>query len=58
MHRMSASLRLLLCGVLIIMSAIYAVFVARDPAFAAAIAAGYVALVISVFLLVSFWKKI
>lgn len=58
MHRMSASLRLLLCGVLIIMSAIYAVLVARDPAFAAAIAAGYVAIVVSVFCLVSFWKKI
>lgn len=57
MYRMSASLRLLLCGVLILLSAVYAVLVARDPALAAAVAAGYVALVISVFLLVTLWKK-
>lgn len=57
MRKMSASYRLLLCGVLILLSAVYAVLVARDPAFAAAIAAGYVAIVFTVFLIVNFWKK-
>lgn len=57
MRKMSASYRLLLCGVLILLSAVYAVLVARDPAFAAAVAAGYVAIVGTVFLIVNFWKK-
>lgn len=58
MHKMSASLRLFLCGVLILVSAVYAVLVARNPAFAAAIAAGYVAIVVTVMLIVNLWKKI
>lgn len=57
MHEMSASYRLLLCGVLILISAVYAVLVAQDPAFAAAIAAGYVAIVVTVILVVNLWKK-
>lgn len=57
MHEMSASYRLLLCGVLILISAVYAVLVARDPAFAAAIAAGYVAIVVTVILVANLWKK-
>lgn len=57
MHKMSASLRLLLCGVLILLSAIYAVLVARDPTTASAIAAWYVAVVVTVILAVTVWKK-
>lgn len=57
MHAMSASLRLLLCGILILVSAIYAVLVARDPATASAIAVGYVAVVVTVILAVSLWKR-
>lgn len=57
MRGMSASFRLLLCGGLILVSAVYAVLVARNPAFAAAVAAGYVAVVITIVLLVNIWKK-
>jgi hypothetical protein len=56
-HGMTASYRLLLCGGLILVSAVYAVLVARDPAFAAAVAAGYVAIVVTVILVVNLWKK-
>lgn len=54
---MSASLRLFLCGVLILLSAIYAVLVARDPSLAAIVAIGYVAVVVTVILIVNLWKK-
>lgn len=56
-HEMSASLRLVLCGALILISTIYAVLVARDPTTASAIAVGYVALVVTVILIVNIWKK-
>jgi len=55
---MSASLRLFLCGALILISTVYAVLVARDPATASAIAAGYVALVVTVIFIVNIWKKV
>jgi len=57
MHKMSPSLRLLLCGVLILISAVYAVLVAQDPAVASTVAVGYVALVVTVILIVNLWKK-
>lgn len=57
MLKMSASLRLFLCGVLILLSAIYAVLVARDPSLAAIVAIGYVAVVVTVILIVNLWKK-
>jgi hypothetical protein len=57
MHLMSASLRLFLCGVIILVSAVYAVLVASDPSFASAVASGYVAVVVTVILVVNIWKK-
>lgn len=57
MHKMSPSLRLLVCGALILLSAVYAVLVARDPTFASAIAVGYVAVVVTAILVVNLWKK-
>jgi|GraSoiStandDraft_4_1057263.scaffolds.fasta_scaffold1047388_2 hypothetical protein len=58
MRKMSASLRLVLCGALILVSAIYAVLVARDPTTASAIAVGYVALVVTTILIVNLWKRV
>lgn len=57
MLQMPASLRLLLCGIVILISAVYTVLVVRDPSFASALASGYVALVVTVFLIVNLWKK-
>jgi len=54
---MSPSLRLVVCGAIILFSAIYAVLVSRDPAFAAAIAVGYVAVVVTAILVINVWKK-
>jgi hypothetical protein len=57
MHKMSPSLRLFVCGAVILLSAIYAVLVSRDPAFASAIAVGYVAVVVTAILVINLWKK-
>lgn len=54
---MTPSLRLKLCVATIGMSTIYAVIVAKDPQLASAIAVGYVAILLTVFVLVHFWKK-
>lgn len=54
---MSPSIRLRLVVVILVMSAIYAVMVAKDPAVAGAISSGYVAIVVTVFILVNVWKK-
>lgn len=58
MHKMSPSLRLLICGVIILLSAVYAVLVARDPSFASTVAIGYVAVVVTAILVVNLWKKV
>lgn len=57
MLRMRPSLRLYLTLVVIIASAAYAVTVTKDPAIASALASGYVALVVTVLVLINFWKK-
>lgn len=54
---MTANSRLLWSAVLIIISAVYAVLVARDPGVASAIAAGYIAILLTVFVLLNVWKK-
>ena len=54
---MSPSLRLIICGVVILLSAVYAVLVARDPSFATTLAVGYVAVVVTAILVVNLWKK-
>lgn len=54
---MSSDLRLKLAAVTIILSTVYGVIVAKDPKFATAIAMGYVAILLTIFTLVTFWKK-
>lgn len=57
MQRMRPNLRLLMCAVIIVASAAYAVLVAQDPQTASAVSSGYIALLVSVFFLVNVWKK-
>lgn len=54
---MRPNTRLSLSAVIIIGSALYAVLVARDPQVAGAVASGYVAILLSVFVLVNYWKR-
>lgn len=57
MLRMRPNARLLLCGLTILLSACYAVLVARTPEVATAVAVGYVALLLTIFVAVNVWKK-
>ncbi len=57
MLRMGTNVRLSLCGVIIVASAIYAVIAARNPGLATALATGYVAVLLSIFIIVNVWKK-
>lgn len=54
---MTPNTRLGLLAGIIVFSAAYAVIVRKDPALASAIAAGYVAALLTVLALVSFWRK-
>lgn len=54
---MTSNTRLQISGVMIVVSAAYAILVARDPETATAIAAGYIALVLTAIVLVNVWKK-
>jgi cell division protein FtsW (lipid II flippase) len=54
---MRSELRLALCGAMIVLSALYAVLVNKNPDLATAVAAGYVALLLTIFVSVNVWKK-
>lgn len=54
---MGPNTRLRWTGGMILVSAGYAVLVAKDPEVAQAIALGYVALLLTIFVLVGTWKK-
>lgn len=54
---MSANTRLASAGLLLIMSAVYGVIVAEDPDLASALAAGYIAILLTVLAIINFWKK-
>lgn len=54
---MTSSARLMLSAALIVMSSVYAVLVAKSPEVASAVAAGYIAVLLSVFTLINVWKK-
>ncbi len=54
---MRPSTRLALVIGIILVSAFYAVLVHEDPSVASAIAVGYVALLLTVFILINVWKK-
>lgn len=57
MLRMRPSVRLLMCAVMIVGSAFYAVLVSQDTQVASAVALGYVALLLTIFVLVNVWKR-
>lgn len=54
---MTSNTRLRICVLIIILSAMYAVTVAKDPQLAAAIASGYVAVVLTGIVLTNIWKR-
>lgn len=54
---MTAHSRLFLAFALIVLSAGYAVLVKKDPSLAGAVASGYVAVLLTVFLLINVWKR-
>lgn len=55
--RMRPNARLLMCVVIIVASAFYAVLVAQDPQVASAVALGYVAVLFTTFVVINVWKK-
>lgn len=57
MHTMRPNIRLFWCAVIIVGSALYGLLIVRDPAFASAVASGYVAALLTVFFLISMWKR-
>lgn len=57
MQRMRPSVRLYLTLAVIVLSALYAVVVSQDPAIASAIASGYVAMLVTVLVVINVWKK-
>lgn len=54
---MTSNTRLRLSAVMIIISAIYAVVVAKDPQVASAVSSGYIAVLLTTFVLSNLWKK-
>ena len=54
---MTANIRLQLIGFTILLSAFFAVLVAKDPVLASAVSSGYVAILLIVFVAVNVWKK-
>jgi hypothetical protein len=54
---MEPSVRLVLVAVIIVGSALYALLVVQNPALASALAAGYVAVLLSIFAAINFWKS-
>lgn len=57
MHQMNPRLRLVLCAVIIILSAGYAVLVEEDQGLAEVVALGYIGVLITILALVNLWKK-
>jgi|tagenome__1003787_1003787.scaffolds.fasta_scaffold20513553_2 hypothetical protein len=54
---MTAKTRLGWIATIIILSSAYALLVKKDPSIAGAVAVGYIALILTLFLLLNFWKK-
>lgn len=54
---MTRNIRLGLIAAIIVFSAGYALLVKKDPSIAGAVATGYVALLLTVLLLLNVWKK-
>jgi hypothetical protein len=54
---MTRNIRVTLIAGIIVLSAGYALLVKKDPSIAGAVAAGYIALLLTLFLLLNVWKK-
>lgn len=54
---MTALNRLRVVAGLILLSAVYAVLVKRDPQIASAVSSGYVAILLTTILIINVWKK-
>lgn len=54
---MNPNLRLVLCAVMILGSALYGVLIASNPRVASAIMLGYIALLLTIFVVVNVWKR-
>lgn len=54
---MTSETRLKLSGVVILLSALYGVVIAKDPSVASAISSGYIAIVLTILVLNHVWKK-
>lgn len=57
MQPMRPSVRLMWCAVMIVGSALYGILVAADPRIASAVALGYVAVLLTIFVANEIWKK-
>lgn len=57
MQKVTPKARLAWIGVVLAGSAFYAVLIAYDPRVASAIALGYVAVLLTIFIVVEVWKK-
>lgn len=57
MREMRPNARLIWCAVMILASVAYAALVSSDASIASAIAVGYVALLLTIFVLTNVWKK-
>lgn len=56
MRTVNPRIRLRICVAVILVSAGYAVLVAKDPDFAQAVMLGYVAVLLTIFVLIEVWK--
>lgn len=54
---MTSNTRLRWVGAILLVSTCYAILVAESPQFAAAISSGYVAVLLTVFIVLNLWKK-
>jgi tryptophan-rich sensory protein len=57
MQRMQANTRLALCGVVIVLSALYGLLLEQDRRLAEAVAIGYIAIMLTLLLVVNIWKR-
>lgn len=57
MNQMTRKTRLSLTGLLLLVSAFYAALISQDPDFANAVMVGYIALVLTIFVVNEMWKR-
>lgn len=57
MLQMFPRTRLMLCAGMIVLSAAYAVLISVNPRVASAIALGYIAILLTAFIAVNFWRR-